>query len=404
MALGSLLSAAAVAVSYVSNLPGDLGQRRGVFLAGKGFQGAAIGMVMTTTQTYMSEIVPPVLRGPLLAFFPIFTLLGQLVGAAVIYACFDRANGYTVCFASQWPFSAVPLLMAFLVPESPTFLVRRGRHEMAYRAQRRLGSDDVDARKAVDAILRNIDHERKSTRARYLDLFRGTNRRRTLIVMFAGILPQLFGLTLLAKSSYFIQVVGLAPSSSVLFLILGLVLGLLANIASVWLTSRVGRRPLVLWSLALLTVVWATMGIAGFWDGQPVVWYTAAVLMMVVVIAGLGVWPASYAIGSETSSLHLRAKSQGIGWLVSGLGAGFFGFVLPYVFNPDQGNLKAKTGFIYAGLCAIALVVSFFYVPEMKGRTALEIDRMFEQRLPARKFRAWSRHDRVATSDSASSV
>lgn len=114
---------------------------------------------------------------------------------------------------------------------------------------------------------------------------------------------------------------------------------------------------------------------------------------MVVVVAGLGVWPSSYTVGSEASSLHLRAKSQGIGWLTSGFGAGLFGFVLPYIFNPDQGNLKAKTGFIFAGLCAVASAISFFYVPEMKGRTASEIDRMFDDRLPARQFREWTIHD-----------
>lgn len=64
--------------------------------------------------------------------------------------------------------------------------------------------------------------------------------------------------------------------------------------------------------------------------------------------------------------------------------------MLPYLFNPDKGNLKAKTGFVYAGLCALGLVISYFCIPEMKGRTPAEIDRMFESRLPARQFRHWT--------------
>ncbi|KAM4062695.1 major facilitator superfamily protein [Hirsutella rhossiliensis] len=397
LALGSFLSAGAVAVCYVSNLPPSIGQRRGVFLAGKGFQGGAIGIVMTTTQTYMSEIVPPILRGPLLAFFPIFALLGQLIGAAVIFGCLDVENGYVLCFASQWPFSAVPLFMALLIPESPTFLVREDKLKQAYKAQERLSSDDADARKTIEAICRNIEHEKKTTRARYIDCFRGTNCRRTLIVMFASILPQMFGLTLLAKASYFVQVVGMSSTTSVLVLILGLVCGLLANLSSIWISSRIGRRRLILISLAIITALWAAMGIAGIWNGPAVVWYTAITLILVVVVAGLGVWPSSYAVGSETSSLHLRAMSQGVGWLTSGFGAGLFGFVLPYIFNPDKGNLKAKTGFVFAGLCAIAFVISFFCVPDMKGRTASEIDRMFEFRLPTRQFRKWTNHDDAST-------
>ncbi|KJZ76874.1 hypothetical protein HIM_03751 [Hirsutella minnesotensis 3608] len=395
LALGSFLSIAAVAICYTSNLPLDINDRRGVFLAGKGFQGGAIGMVMTTTQTYMSEVVPPILRGPLLAFFPIFILLGQLVGAAVIYGCMKLENGYTLCFASQWPFSAAPLLMALIIPESPTFLVRKNKVDLAHKAQSRLGSNDAESQKIVETIRKNIEHEKTTTKGRYVDCFHGHNRRRTFIVMFVSILPQLFGLTLLAKASYFSQVVGMSPHNSILVLILGIVGGLIANVVSIWTTSRFGRRQLVLTSLVVLIGLWTAMGIAGIWEGTAVVWITAVTMILVVIVAGLGVWPVSYAVGAETSSLHLRSKTQGIGWLTTGFASALFGFVLPYIFNPDQGNLKAKTGFVFTGLCLAALICSYLGVPDMKGRTPSEIDHMFEQRLPTRQFRHWTSLDGI---------
>ncbi|KAL0943362.1 maltose permease (alpha glucoside transporter) [Colletotrichum truncatum] len=389
LAVGSFLSAVGVAVCFISNLSPDINERRGIFLAGKGFQGGAIGMVMATSQTYMSEILPPNLRGPLLAFFPIFTLLGQLIGAAVIFACLNLTNGYTICFASQWPFSAIPLLMAFIIPESPTYLIRRNQDDKAYKAQKRLAAPGVEPETTLDIIRQNIEHERRQTNATYIDSFRGVNLRRTLIVMFANSLPNFFGLTLLSKSSYFVQVVGMKANLSVIVLILGLVCGLIANIASVWILSKIGRRKLITSTLAVLTVIWTAMGIAGCFSGPVTVWYTAMSLIAVVIVAGLGVWPASHVVGAETSALHLRSKAQGIGWFTAGANNSIFGFVLPYIFNPDKGNLKAKTGFVYAGLCALGLVVSFLCIPEMKGRTPAEIDRMFESKLPARKFRHW---------------
>ncbi|TDZ65183.1 MFS transporter fmqE [Colletotrichum trifolii] len=390
LAVGSFLSAIGVAVCFISNQSSDIHARRGIFLAGKGFQGGAIGMVMATSQTYMSEILPPNLRGPLLAFFPIFTLLGQLIGAAVIFACLNLPNGYTICFATQWPFSAIPLLIAFIIPESPTYLIRKNQDSKAYRAQVKLKAPGVAPEKTLDLIRQNIEHERRQTKATYADSFRGVNLRRTLIVMFANSLPNIFGLALLSKSSYFMQQVGMAANMSVIVLILGLVCGLIANISSVWVLSKVGRRKLILYTLAILTVVWTAMGVAGSWSGPVTVWYTAVSLILVVIVAGLGVWPASHVVGAETSSLHLRSKAQGIGWFTAGANNSIFGFVLPYIFNPDKGNLKAKTGFVYAGLCALGLLVSFLCIPEMKGRTPAEIDRMFESRLPARQFRHWT--------------
>ncbi|PHH64444.1 hypothetical protein CDD81_4519 [Ophiocordyceps australis] len=403
LALGSLLSAVGVGVSFVSNLPPQINSRRAVFLVGKAIQGGAIGIVMTTTQTYMSEVAPPSLRGPLLALFPIFTLLGQLVGAAVIFSCLNLDRGYVICFGSQWPFSVVPLVMALVMPESPTYLVRKGRSALALKAQKRLDANAVEAEATVGAIERSIERERRSSQPSYLDCWRGIDRRRTCIVVFAGVLPQLFGLTLLGNASYFAQIMGLSARVSVVLLIVGIICGLTANVSSIWLLSRVGRRPLVLVSLLLLTLIWAAMGVAGCWATEASVWYTAASMIVVIIVAGASVWPASYVIGSETSSLHLRSQTQGIGWLVAGLSSALFGLALPYVYNPDQGNLKAKIGFIFAALCALSLVVSWFVIPEMKGRTTSEIDHMFELKLASSDFAGWSRPSRGDQSERGSS-
>jgi MFS family permease len=113
-------------------------------------------------------------------------------------------------------------------------------------------------------------------------------------------------------------------------------------------------------------------------------------MISIIVISGLSVWPASYALGAETSALHLRGKSQGIGWLTAGASASIFGFVLPYLYNADAANLRSKVGFIFAGLCAISAVLAHLYVPEMKGRTPAEIDSMFEAKLGAKDFQGWT--------------
>ncbi|KAK4213405.1 maltose permease [Rhypophila decipiens] len=437
LAVGSFLSAVGVAICYVSNLPdaSSIDLRRGLFFLGKGIQGAAIGMVMATAQTYLSEILPPTLRGPLLAFFPIFTLLGQVIGALVIFACLEMKNGYTIAFASQWVFSALPIIMAFVLPESPTFLVRRGRDGDAIRMQRRFmttqaepiegrhgdaiqtkpkddstsaseksGGEQVQTAETAESIVarikRNIElekeHNLSGKAATYMDCFRGENLKRTGIVMFAALIPQLFGLTLLSKASYFVQIVGMKADLSVIVLILGIVVGLLANIASMWVVNRFERRVLIMGGLGIAALLWGGMGIAGIWSGPVVVWYTSATMIAVITICGLGAWPCSFAVGAETSALDLRAKTQGIGWFTAGAASALFGFVLPYIFNPDQGDLRAKTGFVFTGLCVIGVVITYFYVPDMKDRTQAEIDHMFDLGLSARKFAAWKNPGGVA--------
>lgn len=164
--------------------------------------------------------------------------------------------------------------MAFVVPESPTYLIRRGSDEKALKSQIRLDGEGnlAQSRSTLQRIKINIEKEKTMAQATYQDSFRKGNLRRTLMVMFAALIPQLFGLTLLAKASYFIQVVGMKANMSVIILILGIVCGLVANIASMWFLGRFDRRVLIMGGLSIAALLWGSMGIAGIWSGDVVVW------------------------------------------------------------------------------------------------------------------------------------
>ena len=277
LAWGSLISAVAIAILYVSNLPVDINTRRGLFLFGKIVQGFAIGVVTAATQTYISENVPTSLRGPTMALFPTFTLLGQFVGAIEIFVSSrdESSNSYLVSFASQWPFSAVPFVMALLAPESPAYLVRRDHIAAALNSQRRLHIPKIDIVDLVEQLQQSIQLEREwAQEVTYRDCFRGANARRSLIVIFSMVIPTLFGLPLLSNASYYLQVVGMSAQYSLMFLVLGIGLGLLSNGIGVWTASRVGRRPLTLVSLGITTILWLSMGIAGCFDSIVTIWYS----------------------------------------------------------------------------------------------------------------------------------
>lgn len=274
LGVASFLSALSVAIMYVSYLPEDIDGRRACFFAGKFFQGAAIGGVMAAAQTYMSETIPTILRGSCMAFFPVFTLLGQLTGALVIFGVLEKSNGYAIAFGSQWPFSFVPVIVSFLIPESPVFYVRKRQMDKAHKAQARLDPPGANTKAIVAKILVDIEHEESQAKSTFKECFHRRNIRRTMIVLWANSLPAIFGLQLLAKASYFLQLIKMKPSTSIIFLILGIVLGLLANIFSVYLISRVGRRPLIVYSLLIASVLWLSMGVANCTKvNAGVMWY-----------------------------------------------------------------------------------------------------------------------------------
>lgn len=273
LAICSFVSALAVAVMFVSYIPSSADARRALFLVGKFWQGCSIGAAMAATQTYLSEILPTVLRGSGMALFPVFTLLGQLMGALVIFGNLKREKGYVAVFGSQWPFSFVPIVVAYFIPESPAWFVRKRRMDDAVRAQGRLDPHGTDTKAVIDKTTRDIEHEETTQgRATFKECFSAANARRTMIVLWVNSLQSVFGLPLLAKASYFMQIVGMDAQRSIIFLILGIVLGLLANVAGVWVLARYGRRKLMLSTLSVAAGLWLSVGIANCFQGMGVVW------------------------------------------------------------------------------------------------------------------------------------
>ncbi|KAI5244644.1 hypothetical protein E4T43_03609 [Aureobasidium subglaciale] len=84
----------------------------------------------------------------------------------------------------------------------------------------------------------------------------------------------------------------------------------------------------------------------------------------------------------ETSNTSLRAHTAALATATQAIFGLAMNFAIPYMGNPDEGNLKGKVGFIFGGLGALATVWAWFFIPELKGRTFDEIDRMFTDRVP----------------------
>lgn len=112
-------------------------------------------------------------------------------------------------------------------------------------------------------------------------------------------------------------------------------------------------------------------------------------LLLVIAICSLGASPAASAVAAEASALHLRSKTQGLSGVSAHISNVLFGAVVPYMYNPDAGDLRTKVGLVFAPFCILTLVGAWVVVPELKGRTTADIDEMFQLKLNARQFKDW---------------
>ena len=112
------------------------------------------------------------------------------------------------------------------------------------------------------------------------------------------------------------------------------------------------------------------------------------VAMLVVFSAGfLWAWgPLTYVVTTELPALRLRDRSQRVASIMNIFMNFLVNFILPYMMNPGYGNLGGKVGFVFGSLAVLAIVFTYLFVPECKGRSLEEIDRMFLEHVPIRRF------------------
>ncbi|KAF2462631.1 MFS general substrate transporter [Lindgomyces ingoldianus] len=404
--VGSTIGIVAILELFFSNRPADKEWRRIMLLIGKVLQGFGLGIIKIGTITYMSEVTPTKLKGPIMSLIPTFTLFGQFIGAIIIYVVSEDLNprSYLIALGSQWAVAIPPFIMAFILPESPAYLLLKNDKSGALTSFRRLLGPKNDAKAAVDIMEHTIEEEaRNAVSATYWDCFNAANRRRTLIVMFAGCIEFFFGLSLLSSVSYFLQQMDMESGKSILFLIGGIFIGTLANLGSSWTISHFGRRQLVTTSFLIAAGLWGVMGFAGIKQFPWTAWLAGGLCTAIIIVCGLGCWPASYAILGETSSLRLRSKTMSLGSLMNNLTGILANFVQPFLYNPDALDLGAKTGFAFAGLSLVGATFTYLFVPELKGRSALEIDNFFAKGVRAIGSTKWrDTHEEVPLDDTRS--
>jgi SP family general alpha glucoside:H+ symporter-like MFS transporter len=116
-------------------------------------------------------------------------------------------------------------------------------------------------------------------------------------------------------------------------------------------------------------------------------WVTAALLLVIVFFYDLSIGPICFALTSELSSTRLRAKTVSLPRGSDQVMAIINSIIFPQMLNTTAGEWKGKVGFYQFGINMACFLWAYFRLPEPKGRTYEELDIMFMEKLPARKFK-----------------
>ena len=321
--------------------------------------------------------------------------MGQFLASGVLKGMSSRNDqwAYRIPYALQWIWPVPLIIGIFLAPESPWWLVRKERYEEAKASLLRLTSRNRDTNFNADETIAMMKHTNELEKAAsegssYRDCFKGTDMRRLEIACMVWFTQAFCGSSFMGFSTYFFEQAGLDTENAFSMSLGNYAIGAVGVFVAWFAMGHFGRRTLYIWGQIFMVAV---LLIIGFLSLAPkrntgAQWGIGAMLLIFTFVYDSTVGPVCYSLVAEMPSTRLRQKTVVLARNFYNIASIIGNVLTPRMLNPGAWNWGAKSGFFWAATAFGCLVWTYFRLPEPKGRTYGELDILFEQRVPARKF------------------
>ncbi|RDA95802.1 hypothetical protein CP533_5190 [Ophiocordyceps camponoti-saundersi (nom. inval.)] len=361
--------------------------------------GIGMGTKASTVPIYAAENAPASIRGALVMSWQMWTAFGIMLGTAFNLAVFyiKDINWRLMLGAPFIP--AVPLLLLiYLCPESPRWLMKKNRYVDAWKSMIVLRNHPLQVARDIFYISAQIEIEKEligktNYVKRFTQLFTIPRIRRANLAAFTVMIAQqMCGINIIAFYSTTIFVdAGLGNFKAMIGSFgFGLVNWLFA-FPAFWTIDTFGRRSLLLFTFPQM--FW-TLLVAGLCTLMPKGTSTdpnnarTALVCLFVFLFGAfyspGEGPVPFTYSAEVYPLSHRETGMGFAVATCLFWAAVLGTSFPFLLK----QLHAVGAFgLYGGFNLVAFVMIFLWVPETMQRTLEELDDVFA--VPVRKFAAY---------------
>ncbi|HEX7340447.1 MAG TPA: sugar porter family MFS transporter [Rhodanobacteraceae bacterium] len=343
----------------------------GALMASRVVLGLAIGVLTFTAPLYLAEIAPGKNRGAMISSYQLMITIGILV-AFLSDTAFSYGGHWRWMLGVITIPGALFLLGIVFLPDSPRWLMMRGRKDEAHHVLMRVrGSLDVVRRELADI------EEQLRIPQRGWDMFLHNRhfRRSVGLGIVLQLVQQFTGMNVVMYyAPRIFQDMGYAPTEQMWFTALVGLINVLATFIAIGLVDRLGRKPILYTGFGVMA---AGLAIVGYMMHLGVLTHAQqvfTVVMLLVFITGfaMSAGPLIWTLCSEVQPLKGRdfgiACSTVTNWVANMIVGATFLTLLNTVGH-------AGTFWLYAALNVIFLIVTFALVPETRGVTLEQIER-----------------------------
>lgn len=367
-----------------------------ILVIGRLIVGFGVGVASVAAPLYAAEQAPTRLRGRFVSIYQLAITIGIFIAYIV-----DQALINNDMWRVMLGVSAVPAVLLFFVmvpmPDSPRWFVKVGRRQDAIAALEKV-RPEVDATAEVDEIERAAKEDEANT-ATWGEVFAKKLRKPLMIGIGLAVFQQITGINAIIyyANKIFAQAGFATPAdqaAATTWAIGGV--NVLATFIAVAYVDRFGRRPLLLAGLVGMASALVTVGISfhfmdnadtsGTGAGGPTTAGIITLVALVVFIASFAfsLGPVVWTVINEIFPNRVRGRAVavatavnwGSAWLVSQ----FFLTLIDSIGN-------SATFYLFGGFAVIAYVWIWKTVPETKGRSLEEIQKLWDDADPVQTQR-----------------
>lgn len=345
-----------------------------MLMVGRVLLGISGGAFCVTAPTYTAEIAQKEIRGTLGSYFQLMLTVGILF----VYVLGSGVSLFVlniICLVIPIVFGATFVFM----PETPLYLVSKGRDDEAVKALKWLRGSGYD----YSGELSELQAEHREKEASQTSIVSALMRKASVKALGISL-----GMMFFQQASGINAVIfytgdiftdaktGIEPS--VATIIVG-VMQVIATFVSTLVVDKLGRRILLLASVIVMSICTILLGVYFVMQTndptsvESLGWLPIVALSVFIIMFSLGFGPIPWMMVGELFAPDVKGVAASM--------AGAFNWILAFIVTKTFVNIqsaigKGETFFLFSGLSVIGILFVFFAVPETKGKSLSEIQTM----------------------------
>ncbi|OAF68619.1 H(+)/Pi cotransporter [Intoshia linei] len=343
---------------------------------------------------YVSEFSPFKIRGVLVTVHQLMITFGIVVASLYgLDSIFGTKYRWSYLLLMNIVPSIVCLIMMIKIPESPRYLMITKNDEQKATKSMQFYRESDNVKSDIDEMSVEIKTSKLIPEFKIIQLFTSRNLLIPLIMAVSmQYIQQLSGINMIFFYSHELFSGIISKNYIQYAILLTSIINMIAVIPSVFLTDKLGRKPLIFYPIAGMIICMSIVctlnsyitpdslnGIA-----KEIINSTNSILsifsitfiLIYVILFEFGLGPIPFILGSELFTQGPRSTAMSI----SGFSNSLFTLLVSIIVPPIQEKIGEKVFIIFIINCAIFNVIFYFFFPETKNKSFEEISKIFSKK------------------------